>query len=427
MALLLLERGAPAAYAQSATSAPSVDEIKTEVDKAKVRNSDPFAISEQKNLGITAGDWIILPEMTIGTSYDDNLFNSRTNPKASWGFDVQPGVTLKRDTGIHNTTLSLTGDISTPVDVSGADTFTGAADLKHVYEIERDLSLTYQGEVAHRYDQGSAVSATGTGGGATGVYIEPISYMTYSSSLLLDKSFNNAFVSAGGGFQAYHYNNAQTTAGGTVSQSGRDLIQYSAHARGGLRFLSDDYVFIEPTVTQYDYQQGVPATGYTVTGGVGSDHLGLFRGEIFGGYQIVEFGSGASGSSQLSGGTFGGRVAWTPTKDLVISLQAAQALTPNTILSGSTGSINKTDTISAAVTYDYTRRINFNATASLSNVNYTVGSRDDKISQITMSATYYLTERAGIRLEYDFANVNSNQPIYDYERNRVILGIHIRL
>jgi hypothetical protein len=424
MAIMALERGVPAAYAQSA---PSVDEIKSEVDRSKARNTDPFAIGEQKKLGITVGEWIILPEITIGTSYDDNLFNSKTNPKASWGFDVQPTVTLKRNTGIQNTTVTLTGDISVPLEVSGADTFTGAADLRHVYEIERGFTLTYQGEVAHRYDQGSAVSATGTGGGTTGVYVEPISYMSYSSSLLLDKSFNNAFVSAGAGIQAFEYNNAQTTNGETLSQSGRNLIEYTAHARAGLRFLSDDYAFIEPTVTQYDYQQGVPATGYTITGGVGSDRLGLFRGEIFGGYQIVEFGSGASGSSQLSGSTFGARVGWTPTRDLVITLQAAQAFTPNTILSGSSGSINKSDTISAAVTYDYSRRLNFNATAALSNVNYTIGSRDDKISSVAMSATYYLNDRVGIRLEYDFANDNSNQSIYSYVRNRVILGIHIRL
>jgi hypothetical protein len=424
LTIFVVGHGWTAAYGQSA---PTVEDTKNEIDQAKARNRDPFAIAEQKNFGVTAGDWIILPEINVATFYDDNLFSSKTNPKGSWGFDVQPGLTFKRVTGMHNTTLSLTGDIATPLAVSGADTVVGAADLKHVYQIDRGFSLTYQGEVAHRYDQESAVSATGTGGGATGVYVEPISYMTYASSLVIDKSFNNAFVSAGGNILAFEYNTARTTAGQTLSESDRDLIEYSAHARAGLRVLSDLYVFVEPNITHYDFQQGVPATGYTLSGGVGSDHLSLFRGEIFGGYQIMDFGSGASSSSQLSGGTFGARVAWTPTPDLVATLQASQALTPSTVITGSVGSINKSDSVSAALTFGYTMRITFDAHASFTDLNYSVGSRDDKISQIGMSGTYYLTDRVGVRLQYDFTNVNSNQPIYDYERNRVILGIHIRL
>ncbi len=108
-------------------------------------------------------------------------------------------------------------------------------------------------------------------------------------------------------------------------------------------------------------------------------------------------------------------------------MTASQAFTPSTIYSGSTGYFVRADTVSAGLKYQFTDRIDLDATATYSNADYAGSSRDDNISQIYMAGTYYFTNKVGLRLEYTFTNVSSNQSIYDYTRNRIVLGLHMRL
>ncbi len=411
----------------NAATVAGVEEVKGAIDSVERSKADPFAKGEEKKFGVVAGEWVILPELTVGTLYNDNVYASRTNTKGSWGGVIRPGVNLKRTTGIHNTTISLVGEANALPNVKGADTFSGAANLTHAYEIDRGLNIIYQGGVSRSQDQVSAVSATGAGGGANSVFVEPVSYVTYSSSLAVNKNFSQAFVSAGADVSDALYDNARTTSGATLSQSSRDLLQYSTHARAGFRFLSDGYAFVEPKVTQYDFGTGVPATGYTVIGGVGTDRLSLFRGEVFGGYQVVNRGSGAIGNRDLSGVTFGGRVSWTPTRDLIASVTADQSITPSTVLSGSVGTLTKSDTVTAVATYNYSTKIDLSTNAAYSAVKYSGSARNDKISRFGFNSTYYLTDSVGVRFEYNFSKINSNQPVFDYNKNVAILGLHMRI
>jgi hypothetical protein len=412
-----------AAYSQSA---PSVEDIKGEIDRTRRDSEDPFAKSVQKNFGITVDDWIILPELSIGALFDDNVFASHFI-RGGWGVDIQPAVVMKRNTGIHNTTLSLAGDISRFFDVPQADTFSGSADLKHVYEIERGFTLTYSGEIARRQDQAGTYGVTETASGATPVVVKPIGYTTYSSALDIDRNFNDAFLAAGASLQAFNYDNAQTLTGASLPETARDLVEYSGHVRAGLRFLSDAYVFVQPSITRYDYRNSGPATGYTLTSGIGTDRLSLFRGEFYGGYQIVSSAGAASGNGDLSGATFGGRVSWTPITDLVATLIADQAVTPSTVVAGATGYLTRSDTLALTVSYIFASRISVDASATYSYVNYSSSARNDKILQFGFDGTYYFTDALGLRLETSFTNVSSSQPIFDYARNRIILALHIRL
>jgi hypothetical protein len=423
-AILLFGVVASLSHAQGV---PDVEGIKSQIDQPASDNRDPFAKTAQTQSGITAGEWIVLPGLTLGTVYNDNVYASKTNAKGAWGFDIQPNVVLKRFTGIQDTTITLFGDLAPVFGVTGADTYAGGVDLRHSWEVMRGFTITFAGEAAHEYDQASAYSSTGTGSGANAVYVEPIAYNTYSASVDVAKNFAEAFISGGASILAYDYDNAVTTTGQILPQSYRDLVEYGEHLRGGIRFLSDEYAFVEQTVTEYDYTKGVPATGYTVTGGIGTDRLSLFRGELFVGYQALDYGSGASGNKDLSGPTFGGRIEWTPRRDLVATLTASQAYTPSTVFSGSTGFFVRADTVSASVKYQFTDRIDLEGRATYSNADYSTGSRDDNIAQIYLAGTYYFTEKVGLKLEYSFTNVSSNQQIYDYTRNRIVLGLHMRL
>ena len=390
-----------------------------------------YNVNEVKNYGVNVGDFIILPQVSVGALYNGNVWASKTNTVDGWGVGIQPGITIKRFNGIHDTTVTLFGNIQTYFNVSSADVFTGGISLRHVYEIERGFTVTLQGGAQQVQDLQSAYGAVGIGSGASGVHVEPITYMNYSTSLDIKKNFNDAFINGGLAFQDYNYQDAQTTTGIKLPQGQRDVSEYSGYVRGGLRLYADCYIFLQPQLTQYQFAAGMPdATGYTITTGIGTDRLGLFSGEMFGGYQLVSNGSGhngANGNSNPSGATFGGNVSWTPTRDLVATLTAFQAFTPTTILSGSVGSITKTNSVSLNVAYNYSTKIILHASAGYSNVNYSPNTRDDKLSQSSVDGTYYLRDSVGLRLQYSFTNVNSNQSVYDYDRNLVILSANLRL
>lgn len=141
---------------------------------------------------------------------------------------------------------------------------------------------------------------------------------------------DRTFVTLTGGAQGLFYDTSSSPAAAglfftqpfSTQQNG---VNYTASARVSYWAAPTIYVFAEPGLSFRRYQYSQSNTGgYSAVGGVGSDQIGFFRGEIYGGYQSQSSAYGQFGV--ISSPAFGARLLYYPTPYLTISGTAAETL-----------------------------------------------------------------------------------------------------
>jgi hypothetical protein len=155
----------------------------------------------------------------------------------------------------------------------------------------------------------------------------------YGGQLSVEKKFNEqTSLRATGYAQGVSYDSTPTTTqivgGVPVKQNNSPStngLSYGAMVRGSFYATPQIYVYVEPGVDlrRYDsYTQD--SNGYRVTAGAGSNLVGLFQGEIYGGYQGQTSVYGYFGSQ--SAPAYGGRIRYFPTPLLTLSLNVDSTL-----------------------------------------------------------------------------------------------------
>src|SRR4029077_11737818 len=143
--------------------------------------------------------------------------------------------------------------------------------------------------------------------------------------------FNVSFVSLRGSIAHITYDNSTGLAGSTAIAPPNGTI-YAVTARAGYWVNPLFYVYVEPTLDWRRYESAIGnSSGYRVVGGLATDKLGLYRGEIFAGYQAqrsdqaVALGSPNTNTS-ASGTVFGGRLIYEPAPFLIIQASLDETL-----------------------------------------------------------------------------------------------------
>jgi hypothetical protein len=162
--------------------------------------------------------------------------------------------------------------------------------------------------------------------------------------------------------------------------------------------------------------------GYRVIGGIDSDRISLFRGEVYAGYQAQNFDDlrieGAEGSA------FGGRLFWYPTRDLTVTAVVDQSLSASVPDSGTfvLPDITYATTASLRATWSVFHNLLATAQIGYQFVDYEHRPREDDVWRANLGLTYMMTPRLGLVADYDYTVLDSNVPDASYNRNRVTLG-----
>src|SRR5204862_6858846 len=99
-----------------------------------------------------------------------------------------------------------------------------------------------------------------------------------------------------------------------------DGAVHTLTARGGRWVVPFLYAFAEASIDQRRYAiDTLNSHGYRTLGGIGSEQIGLFRGEIYGGYQSQQYDLAGLGS--VGAGVIGGRLEYSPAR--AVTLRAA--------------------------------------------------------------------------------------------------------
>jgi len=378
---------------------------------------------------LMVGGWQLSPTFFAGAIYNSNVDQNPITPDASWGERIVPGITAHLNNGIYTTDVYGVADITNYAnsDVTTKTAVDAKAGFTQVYAPAPDLTFRLGGDYTRQADVfgTSALAAINTfqpstpGAPSTPTIISPLAnagrYNQFSGTFSVDKSFGRTFVGlTASAVKTIFDSNSMlpTTPDGTV---------YTITERTGFNLTPQIYAFVDPSV---DWQRYSDATrnsnGYRVTAGVGTLAVGIWKGEVFGGYQTEKNDTTGTYNSPV----FGFRVGYSPTPIWNFQASVDETLGAATAAAGATTtSAARVATALANVEYkglpqDWTTsaRIGFVRTQ------YVGFARTDNGWLAGANVRYEFWRNLGITLDYQYKSVESDVALQSFSQHLISLG-----
>ena len=386
--------------------------------------------------GLPWEGWKFYPSIFLGAVYDDNLYQMSTNRVSAAGLNLRPSFLAERDAGIHRTNIYANGSFNFYPDRSDGDTTNAQAGFAHTWEATRDLVFKAGAEYGRHTDVFNNGVVVGSSG-ASGVIAVPQTYNTLSGYVSGLQSFDKFFVGLSASSIATSYDPLYTTSGET-NQTYRDDVVTTVTGRLGYAISPAIYGFAQAAGNVNDFSGDIaygllapnlpsPGTifnsrGYTVVGGLGSDRIGLFRGEIYAGYQQQLYASALFGTQGSP--VYGGKIIWDPIKgwSVTATLDETYQNSGLALASNTTGSpahvTNATTTIQYAMAREWTASVG----GGYSDVLYVNGGRHDEYWTAGSTVNYEIARNLLATFNYSLVLVESNATGGSFTRNQFSLG-----
>jgi hypothetical protein len=395
---------------------------------------DPSFAPGRDYSALPVGGWLLYPSMFFGGLWDSNPNQSATGKPSSFGGRLSPSLLAMTSDGINKTALYGSGDFRgyTDREVSGSDAISAHAGVIQTYQPTIDWVVTAQADYTRQRDLLSTfgINNSVTTLNTTAVGISPLAnaaaYNQFTAVGTVQRNFGAVFLIAGGsvGDIAYDSNSVK----GAASPSG---TTYVGTGRAGFWFTPFLYAYGEGSVDQRNYAASqLDSSGYRVVGGIGTDQIGLIRGELFGGYQAEDY--SFTPLKNVSGSVFGGSVYYYPLPYLALRGSVNETigvslLTPvpgvvGTTVPGIPGTSTKADTALVQASYALAREWGVVGRFGFVRTNYTDVVRTDNAWVAGATLTYSVWQNFGITLDYQYMQETSNVPLQSFIREVVTLG-----
>ncbi|HEY8161032.1 MAG TPA: outer membrane beta-barrel protein [Methylocystis sp.] len=342
--LAAVASGAAAADA-GAQSAPSGSAASsTSAEAALGASTGP-----KPDTGIPLRGWMFYPSFLSGAVFTDNLYQLPKKRIAGVGFRVSPSLQGFLDNGLHRSTLYFMADVlvypgqggltaftPTPTNYNTPTNVSGQVGFSHIWSPREDLAFSVDVD----YTRQNGVIGPGYVGSpkmvnipSTGVVSNTPQFTNqYTAYMSAEKKFADRwFVRGTTGAQYLAYDSRpsepylSTWLYGANFFRASDGLAYMASLRGGYWLTPQVYGFIEPSANSRFYQNSfLDTNGYRIIAGLGSDMIGLFRGEIYGGYQQQMRSQGYF--DPTSSPAFGARIFYYPTRYIKVTASVDQPL-----------------------------------------------------------------------------------------------------
>jgi Putative beta-barrel porin 2 len=389
-----------------------------------VQNTDPFVNPRRDHGALPVGGWLLYPSVFFGGLYDSNVNQGATNKVSSAGGRLVPSLLAENTDGIHKTTFYGMADGRAYTDNDAGSTVAARAGLIQRYQPLADLTFTAQGDYTRQKDLFStfgidhSVTTLNPTGVGLSPSVNPQPYNQYTGLVAVQKIFDRAFVNISGSAVDIIYDSTPT---GTQSPNG---VTYTGVGRGGFWFTPFFYAYAEGAADQRRYNTDMfNSHGYRTVGGIGTDQIGLFRGEVYGGYQEERFESATLGT--VNGTVAGGRLYYYPLRELTIRGSVDESIGVSQLQPTPTAPIGTpTRVTSSLVQATYAFGPEWAAAARFGYIHTTyVGSpRLDDAWTGGATITYSLWLNWALALDYQHVELKSNVPLQSFTRDVVTLG-----
>jgi hypothetical protein len=415
LAICSLVAAVPNAFAQGVV-APNAQSF---LEPTATTEINPFEKPNREYNGLKAGNWMLYPSLFVGASFDSNVKQSNAGGASDVGLRLTPTLVAARNTGVHNTLFYALADVNLYRQNSQSDIVNARLGFQHIWEASRDLAFKLNAEASRLED------ASTNGQTYNDVALRPTFYEVYTTGLSARKSFGKVFVASGVAFANTTYEDTPTSSGFSISQKLRDFNALVASNRFGYQVTPLFYAFGEVDGVWRDYYNNNPlnSNGYRVVGGLGTDRVGLVRGEVFGGYQAQFYQSARIGS--VGGGVLGGKLSWYPTSYATISATVDQTIGESAVptTSNPNGLATYATTPQLSVDYALSQSWTAQLRAGLVHTSYFRSSRIDNSWTLGGTLSFKILKNLALTLDESFTKLASNQPENDYVRSITSMGL----
>ena len=320
---LLLGTVAGHAFAQGGISAEGVDprrqgntskvasEIVTQ-DPANATGGDEDRMHDAyQPKGIELGQFLLLPDVSVGESYNTNIYAAQSDPRGDFITRVAPTFKLRSRFKQHM--LNFSGDFEQLFYEANEDdnqfNVKLATDGRYDIGSNSEINAGIAGFRQHE-DRASPDAVNGQ---------EPTPYNGLDGRLNGKTVAGRWVLTLGGEHHTYDYESVSTAAGTEISNDGRDRSENEVTGRAAYELFPGYFALAEGSTNWRDYRKSVNAggvdrssNGYAGEMGVGVDLSRLIRGDFLVGYFAQDY-----ESPQLqdpSGVSLQSVFNWTPSR-----------------------------------------------------------------------------------------------------------------
>lgn len=371
---------------------------------------------------LKAGAVDITPTLNISESRNDNIYSASSNETSSNIFVINPGILaeIKSGESTYSLDAQLTdGSYSEGSDDDYTDYSVGAnADIAINSSNMLKLGALVSG---NHEDRGSGTTA-GLGGTNTSVFDEPVEFdqETYTVGYVLGSNESTFRIELGAGLDDIEYTNFK------IFTAPRNYEKQDLGATVFYKVSSKTDLFVEYNTADFDYDLDL---GFLDRSGdedkilIGAtwQATGNTTGTIKVGQVDKEF--DGSSRDDFSGTTWLAQVDWTPSEQTLVSVNSSQA--PRETSQG--GNFIESASTGASWTQGWTSSISTTVSASIGEDDYDGSSRSDDLTNYGISLDYEFRRWMTVGLTYENTETDSNNDVFDFDREIVGLTLSLSL
>jgi hypothetical protein len=362
-------------------------------------------------LGIRAGGFLIYPSMTVGSSYNSNVFATENDTDDDFIFNFRPGINVSSNFPRHSINFGVQADIGryvTETRENYEDVGTvlgGRLDITHSSRLTGALRFAKDHE---RRDDPEDPGAEDTR--------DPVEFYTYGANLGYQQEFNRFNVGVLGTFDRRDFDEQDEES----DEDERDRNVYGTRLRTGY--------FISPRLNAFvqggyrreqrdaSNKSGRDNNTYSAAVGTEIDFTGLLFGEFFVGWSVQEFDESQFDSE--SGLDYGVNLTWNPTQLTSLRLTGGGGFAPSDV-----GASNLESVIALRVDHELLRNFLIGSEISYERDDFQDTNRTDNTINVGPSATYLMNRYVSLGAAYTYTTRDSDDSNREYDRHVVTFRV----
>lgn len=377
---------------------------------------DPYA-----PVGVRLGGFLLFPELSAESIYNDNVFLSSIRPEGDWALALTPALRVQSDWSRHSLEANIGGLYSfherfkTEDDETFTSNVTGRLDLRRNTNIVGSAGFSRALE-----DRGSSDFPTDS--------VERPLVRSNNWSLEGNHTFNRMTLTLRGDVATENYDNSIAADGSLIDNSGRDYTERRLTTRMAYEFQPGIEAFVEGSLNDRDFVEEVDSggqlngsSGHDVQAGLAFKLTGKLTGEASAGYALQT--PDDPTLKDIDGLIFNAALEYKPIALTTLRFDAASEVA-ETVETGSAGSIERS--VEFSIEHRPRRNIIVGASIGYENEKFSGTDETDEDWTFGLTGEYLFTPSVGLVVSYDHDRSMSSSPGDDYTTNEVRMGMRFR-
>ena len=374
------------------------------------QTNNPIATVAQRGnsaIGIRAGAFMILPELSVSTLYSDNVGRDENEEKSDLLTLIQPRTVIGSNWSVHSLKVEAGSEIAIHQDEGDED----YEDLFALGEFQLDILRRTQLSIGTEVRKSHVARDDPDDVGANDL----TDFYQYGAAVNLQHQFSRLDVRASLGALRSDYDD---------NEDDQDDLVYDFGFRVGYLVSPRIQVFNEVLYNIEDRDDNVDdagserdSDGYEARFGVGLDITSVLSGEAFVGYRVQQFEEEDFGDE--TGLSFGMDLNWNPTMLTSVSLIGSRDFEATDEAGAAS---NFRTSAKVLVDHELRRNLIISGNTSYTNNNFRGGDRQDDTIGFGLGVRYLMNRNITLDLSYDYLDTNSSEDDESFNVNEMRAG-----